>query len=524
MKEFANFIRKVDETTKTTLKINAIAEYFELANDEDKLWTIALFTSRRPKRAVPAALIRKWAAEVANLPLWLFEESYHIVGDLAETVSLLVAREGNSDYSLTEIIEIVIELIEKSEEEKEERVKSLWENFTQAECFIFNKILTGGFRIGVSQKNLVKGLAKATGIEENVLAHRLMGNWSPKTHTFKSLIEEYNAEDDASKPYPFYLAYPLDSELVDLGEMKDWQIELKWDGIRGQIIKRNGSLFIWSRGEELVTDKYPEFESLKNSTADNFVIDGEILPWKDNQPMTFHDMQKRIGRKTVGKKLLQDVPIRFMAYDILECNANDIRKQSLSERRKQLVELVSEVNQSCLMLSKTVVLDSWSQLKEEQKKAREEGTEGLMLKRLSSAYEIGRKKGNWWKWKVDPYTIDAVMTYAMRGHGRRATLYTDLTFGLWENNELVTFAKAYSGLTDKEFKEINQFIRKNTLQKFGPVKQVKPQLVFEIAFEGIAKSTRHKSGIAVRFPRIHRWRKDKPAEEANTLDDLKALL
>ena len=524
MKAFANFIRKVDETTKTTLKIAAIAHYFDSANDRDKIWAIALFTSRRPKRAVPTALIRKWAAEESQLPLWLFEESYHIVGDLAETVTLLIKQDGSSNYTLTEVIELVIELKELEESTKEKKVKELWKNFTPAECFIFNKILTGSFRIGISQKNLVKGLSLATGIEENVLAHRIMGNWSPITHTFNSLIIDYNPADDASKPYPFYLAYPLENNLSKLGICKDWQIELKWDGIRGQIIKRNGEIFVWSRGEELVTDKYPEFAVLRECQIDNFVLDGEILPWKDNQPMTFHDMQRRIGRKTVGKKLLEEVPIRFMVYDVLEYESQDYREKQLSERRETLVRLLESINLSCLMLSQTIETDSWENLKEEQIKARENGTEGLMLKRRSSKYEIGRKKGNWWKWKVDPYTIDAVMTYAMRGHGRRANLYTDLTFGLWDNGELITFAKVYSGLTDKEFKEINQFIRKNTVQKFGPVKQVKPELVFEIAFEGIAQSTRHKSGVAVRFPRIHRWRIDKKAEEANTLEDLKSLL
>lgn len=437
---------------------------------------------------------------------------------------LLVCQKGKSNYSLTEVITLISQLKNKEEEEKEVVVKKLWQNFTQAECFIFNKILTGGFRIGVSQKNLVKGLSQSTGIEVNVLAHRIMGNWSPNTHTFKSLILEYNANDDISKPYPFYLAYPIENDVQAIGNPNDWQAEWKWDGIRGQIIKRNGELFVWSRGEELVTDKYPEFQALLNTTADNFVLDGEILPWKDNAPLTFHDMQRRIGQKTVGKKLLDEVPIRFMTYDLIELDRKDLRTEQLSFRRKKLEAILAEINQNCFMLSQTLTFNSWKELSVKREESRLYKTEGLMLKYKKTQYENGRKKGFWWKWKVEPLTIDAVMTYAMRGHGRRANLYTDLTFGLWDGDELVTFAKAYSGLTDNEFKEINKFIRKNTVQKFGPVKQVKPELVFEIAFEGIAKSSRHKSGIAVRFPRIHRWRIDKKPSEANSLEDLKGML
>ena len=352
-----------------------------------------------------------------------------------------------------------------------------------------------------------------------------MGNWTPDSTTYDELINSESATDDISRPYPFYLAYQLEQEPGELGDPSEWQAEHKWDGIRGQLIVREGELFVWSRGEELVTDKYPEYGPLAGLLPDGTVIDGEILPYAEGQPLGFNVLQTRIGRKTVSKKLLKEAPVVVMAYDLLELDGEDIRPRPMSERRELLEKLLDEHDtQGICVLSPVVQWSNWEELAAERDTAREKFSEGLMLKRKNSPYRQGRKKGDWWKWKVDPLTIDAVMMYAQRGHGRRANLFTDFTFGVWDGDKLVPFTKAYSGLTDKEFNRITAWVRRNTIESFGPVRSVKPKHVFEIGFEGIRKSTRHKSGVALRFPRMLRWREDKPVNEANTKADLLAML
>ncbi|QLE01033.1 ATP-dependent DNA ligase [Galbibacter sp. BG1] len=527
MKEFATLIKKLDTTNKTNIKVDALADFFKIAEPKDKLWAIALLSHRRPKRPVNTTLLREWASEEASIPLWLFEESYHIVGDLAETIALVIpTAQSNNEKKLHEIIAEVIQLKDWDEVDKKKYLQQKWRELDYYERFVFNKILTGSFRIGISQKLMTRALAKATEIDEDVLAYKLMGNWTPQTITFQKLILEENEEDYLSKPYPFYLAYALEGEPSDLGDIKEWYFEHKWDGIRSQVIVRNNELFVWSRGEELVTDKYPEFQEFVTHFPDGTVIDGEILAFTEGFIGTFNELQTRIGRKNVSKKLLEKTPVILKAYDLLEWNGEDIRNKSFQERRKVLDNFYNSQKKNNLPfhLSEIMQFSTWDQAATEREQAREVKSEGLMLKRKDSPYLVGRKKGDWWKWKVDPLTIDAVLTYAMRGHGRRTNLFTDYTFALWDDKELVTFAKAYSGLTDAEFRKVDNFVKKNTTDRFGPVRQVVPELVFEIAFEGIAESKRHKSGVAVRFPRILRWRKDKKIEEANTLEDLKALL
>lgn len=535
MNREATLFDALDATTSTTAKVDALAAYFRDADDADKLWVIALLSGRRPKRPVTSTQLRQWAAEVSGIPDWLFEASYHVVGDFAETVTHIATLEARMEKSLTEWVRYVEELKALSESEKAARVKTVWAGLEGMELFVFNKIITGGFRIGVSQKIMVKGLSKATGVGEDVLAHRLMGNWTPHNSSFHELVFGANEGDDHSRPYPFYLAYGIEgpegtaagaglNDLLPLGDPREWQAEHKWDGIRGQLIVRGGQHYVWSRGEELVTDKYPEFEALRKALPDGTVLDGEILAWKDGAALPFAELQKRIGRKTVGKKILADVPVVFMAYDLMEHEDVDIRQRPMSERRALLEQIVGAATRPAITLSPTLPFSTWEEIVALRDDARTNSIEGLMLKRLSSTYEVGRRRGDWWKWKVDPLSIDAVLTFSMQGHGRRADLYTDHTFGLWHNGQLVTFAKAYSGLTDAEMKEVDAFVKKNTLERFGPVRQVKAELVFEIAFEGISASTRHKSGVAVRFPRIVRWRKDKKAADANTLDDLKAMI
>lgn len=529
MKAFAELIRTLDSTNRTTLKVEALTEYFKNAPPKDKVWTIAILSHRRPPRPVNTTLMREWASELAKIPLWLFEESYHIVGDLAETIALVIPpAEDSTEKSLHQFLQEIIELKPKSEDEKKEYLFENWLNLNYYERFVFTKLITGSFRIGVSQKLMTRALSKATNIDEDVLAYKLMGNWEPSRISFNKLILEEHEEDYLSKPYPFYLAYAIEDEPATLGDVTEWSAEHKWDGIRSQVIIRNDELFVWSRGEELVTDKYPEFELFVDALPNGTVLDGEILPFPRGEIGTFKDLQTRIGRKNVSKKLLEKTPVILKAYDILEWEGIDIRNLPFGERREILEALYMEVASEAipLHLSETIRFENWEEAAAERENAREVMSEGLMLKRLDSPYLVGRKKGDWWKWKVEPLTIDAVLTYAMRGHGRRSNLFTDYTFGLWDEQkeELVTFAKAYSGLTDMEFRQLDAWIKRNTVERFGPVRSVTPHHVFEIAFEGIAESNRHKSGVATRFPRILRWRTDKKIEDANTLKDLKALI
>lgn len=523
MKKFSELFTALDQTTKTLTKIKALVTYFEKASDQDKLWAIALLSHRRPKRTVNTTLLSLWAAEISGLPVWLFEESHHVVGDLAETIMLVLPPPvTESDESLTFWIGFIRSLEPLDVEQKKEKVRWAWERLDNTGRFIFNKLITGGFRVGVSQKLMVKALAKHADAKENIVAHKLMGQWSPESITFPELLftEE---EKDISKPYPFYLAYALEGEVSALGQPSAWFAERKWDGIRGQIIVRDHTLFVWSRGEELVTDKYPEYAVMLDLLPEGTVIDGEIMPFRDNRPLSFNHLQTRIGRKNLNTKLLRDVPVAFIVYDLLEFNGADIRQWPMSERRKKLEEICTTPSQ-VLRLSELVPFQSWDELTYERGRSRELVSEGIMLKRKESVYRDGRRRGDWWKWKIDPFTVDAVMIYAMRGHGRRANLYTDYTFAVWDNDQLVPFTKAYSGLTDDEIREVDRWVKQNTVERFGPVRSVKPTLVFELAFEGIAKSSRHKSGIALRFPRINRWRKDKTVQEANTLKDLEQLL
>ena len=536
MKEFAQLIRTLDATNKTNVRVAALETYFKHAPDRDKVWTIAVLSHRRPPRPVKTTLLREWAAELAKIPMWLFEETYHIVGDLAETIALIIPEHTATDQpelSLSCYLEDLIELKKANEEEQKLYLKTRWTSLTYYERFVLTKFMTGSFRIGISQKLMTRALSKATGIAEDLLAYRLMGNWDPTQISFNDLVLEAQDQENHSRPYPFFLAYALETAPEELGPIQDWFLEHKWDGIRAQLVVRNNTHFIWSRGEELVTESYPELQILAQVLPNGTVLDGELLPYPKRNVGSFNLLQQRLGRKTVSKNLLQKIPVIIRAYDILEWEGKDLRQYPLWERRKRLETVLADISiQSDIPLDCSPVLqpNSWQEAHKARENSREVSSEGLMLKHKDSVYGIGRKKGGWWKWKVDPLTVDAVLTYAMRGHGRRSNLYTDYTFGLWsqedpkDRGELVTFAKAYSGLTDAELRELDRWIKANTLERFGPVRAVTPKLVFEIGFEGLAKSTRHKSGIATRFPRILRWRRDKLAIDADNLETLKKLL
>jgi DNA ligase-1 len=537
MKAFAQLFTSLDETNKTNEKIRVLKDYFNCVPDTDKMHMLALFTGRKPKRIINSTQVRTWATEVTNLPVWLFEESYHVVGDLAETMALLMPQNITStgDKTLTDWIGELNDLSNRSEEERKLWLIESWNMLDTQERFVFNKLLTGSFRVGVSQNLVIKALADVTGLDAATLTHRIMGNWMPETYTYQQLIQEQGAADDISRPYPFFLAYPIQETSEKqksagdlksaLGNTADWQAEWKWDGIRAQLIKRDGKIFIWSRGEDLATDKFPELHPFLNELPDGTVLDGEILSFQNGQPMPFNVLQTRIGRKNLNKKILEESPVALIAYDCLEYAGNDIRNKTQSERRKILEQLQSATKYpEIFRISALIAFNTWHDLAAIREQSRAMIAEGIMLKRKSATYQVGRKRGDWWKWKIDPFSVDAVMIYAQKGHGRRADLYTDYTFAVWDGDKLVPFAKAYSGLTDAEINKVDYFVKRNTLEKFGPVRTVKPELVFEIGFEGINGSTRHKSGIALRFPRILRWRHDKPKEEADTLDNLKALL
>ena len=530
MEDFAALFTTLDQTTKTSVKTAALAEYFRTAPDADKLWTVALLSGRRPRRAITTTQLREWAAERACIPPWLFEACYPVVGDLSETIALVLPEPDPSarmDKPLSQWIADLRALDRADDDTRKAFILSAWDGLPPTGRFVFNKLITGGWRMGVSQKLMTRALAQATGIDEAELTHRLMGDWSPETTGWQALIEAPDPAANLSRPYPFQLAYQLDAEPDTLGPTSDWLAERKWDGIRGQLILRGGDHYLWSRGEELMTDRFPELAQLADFLPPGTVIDGEVLAWDHaaQAPLGFSKLQPRIGRKTVPKKLLAEAPVIVMAYDLLEDGGEDIRALPLAQRRARLTTHLAPLPAALpIRLSRTVEGPDWPAMAAARALSRDLGAEGLMLKRLDAPYVAGRKKGDWWKWKLDPLTIDAVMIYAQAGSGRRATLYTDFTFAVRDGDTFVPFTKAYSGLTDAEFREITAWVRKNTTERFGPVRAVTPTHVFEIAFEGIQASPRHKSGVALRFPRMARWRRDKPVSEANTLDDLKAML
>jgi DNA ligase 1 len=528
MREYARLYAAIDETNKTTGKVAAMADYFRTAPPADAAWAVHFLIGRRPKRLVSGPKLWGWAAGESKLPGWLFAECYEAVGDLAETIALALpeptaepADEGRE--SLTQWVERrLLPLAQMDEDAQREAMLAAWSELDLQGRLVWNKLITGSFRVGVSQDLVIRALSQASDVPGPAIAHRLMGQWEPTAGFFQSLVSEESGEEVVSRPYPFCLAHPHEGDPAALGPIEDWHAEWKWDGIRTQVIRRQEQSFIWSRGEDLITERFPEIREIADRLPDGTVLDGEILAWRDDKPMTFLDLQKRIGRKVLGKKILQEVPVVLVAFDLLEWEGRDVREEPLSWRRELLESLADQVE--ALRVSPSLEAASWEDLARQREESRSHNVEGLMLKRHDSPYVVGRKKGNWWKWKIDPMTLDCVLIYAQRGSGIRASLYTDYTFGVWHEGKLVPFAKAYSGLTDEEIRKVDAWIRRNTVEKFGPVRSVKPDLVFELAFESIQLSRRHKSGVAVRFPRIARWRQDKPASEAESLETIREML
>ena len=528
MRRFAQLYQALDQSNATGDKLAALVEYFRSAPPADAAWAVAFLVGRRPRRVISAPLLRTWAAEEAGVSEWLFEECYQQVGDLGETIALLLPPHGTGalEAPLAEWVEQrLLALPRMPVAEQRELLVSTWRALDANERFVWNKLLTGGFRVGVSARLVIRALATASGLAEELVAHRITGKWEPSAEWYARLVSPEPGDAIASQPYPFFLAYPLEAELETLGAVGDWQVEWKWDGIRAQLVRRAGDVWLWSRGEELLAGRFPELEDVARLLPDGTVLDGEILPWRDGAALPFALLQKRITRKTVTAKLREEVPVVLLAFDLLEQDGQDLRTVPLAERRARLEALLAARSGNGRLLPAPIVTGpDWAALTATRADARRLHAEGYMLKRRDSAYGVGRRKGDWWKWKVDPYSVDAVLLYAQPGHGRRAGLYTDYTFAVRHGDEFVPFAKAYSGLSDEEIRQVDAFVRANTLDRFGPVRSVKPELVFEIAFEGIQASPRHKSGIAVRFPRMARWRHDKTVAEADTLDALHALL
>jgi DNA ligase 1 len=560
MKRFTQLFTELDRTTRTNEKVAALERYFSQAPPADAAWALQFLSGRTLPRLISSKNLWAWIADESKLPMWLIDECSDAVGDTAEVMALLLPDAGiGTDLVLSKLVEErLVPLQHLPDGARRNLLIQTWRELNANQRLVWNKLITGNFRIGAARTLVVRALANVAQISPAAMAHRIMGKWQPTAEDYLRLLGPEVEAATVAKPYPFFLASPLEikirrgESLEELGDIGDWQFEWKWDGIRAQLIRREDETLIWSRGEEMVTDSFPEVVEAGGALLDGTVLDGEILAWRGESPLPFAALQRRLGRKNVDAKTREKFPVSFAAYDLLEWSGKDIRAQPLSERRRQLEEVVAQVSSlrkkqgdvrpvtpllpglenelapeatiEALRLSPLVRARSWAELVQLQNEARGRGVEGLMLKRISSPYGVGRQRGDWWKWKIDPYSIDAVLIYAQPGNGRRASLFTDYTFGIWENGQLVPFAKAYSGLNDEEIREVDSFVRHNTIEQFGPVHRVKPELVFELAFEGIQLSTRHRSGIAVRFPRMARWRHDKKPEDADSIDTIRGLL
>ena len=553
MKHFTELYWRLDATSRITEKVDALREYFAAAPPDDAACALAVLSGGRQLRAVSTAQLRAWAAEASGLPPWLVEECYAHVGDLAETLALVLpdppttthddaTRAAANDAGLAEIMRTTIHGLRSADEaHKKDVVLAVWQRLAPRERIVWHKLLTGGCRVGVSRTLVARALAEVAGVEPAVMAHRLMGDAVADGAAFTRLLAAEPGPADARRPYPFFLASALDRTApaevaADLGPVDAWQAEWKWDGMRAQMVCRGADVTVWSRGEEPVNEAFPEVVRAGAPLPAGTVLDGELLAVRDRRLLGFAAVSKRAGRRRVTKGILADMPCAFVAYDVLEADGIDLRPQPLAARRAVLDRLVPHCFADLLagaapapagdrvFRSPVVSGASWEALAAHRAASRDRGVEGLMLKRLASGYGVGRVRGDWWKWKIEPLEIDAVLLYAQAGHGRRAGLHSDYTLGVWHDGRLVTIAKAYSGLSDAEIVEVDRIVRATTVEKHGPVRICTPTLVFQLAFEGVAASTRHKSGVAVRFPRIVRWRKDKPPAAAGHLADLKALI
>jgi DNA ligase-1 len=542
MQAFADLIQQLERSTGTKDRVAALAAHLQAADGADGAWALALLLGKRRRRLITGRRLRQICLERSGLPEWMFDACHAQVGDSAETIALLLPQlalptSPPLELPLATWMETRLPALAALEAEAQaEAVLAIWAALPDGQCFLFNKLLTGGFRVGVAAGLVTRALAQVSGLEEAELAHRLMGGFEPSAAAMQALLAPLDdgAAAPISRPYPFCLASPLEAQRLTATDPAGWQVEWKWDGIRAQLIRRSGQTFLWSRGEELINASFPELEGMAEGLPPGTVLDGELTVWPAQapQPAGFGPLQRRLGRQKPGAALLRECPATCVAYDLLERGGQDLRPEPLSRRRAALEDLVQGLPQAAstpatglLRLSPVLPLGSWDALEALRQQARSVGAEGLMLKALDSAYGVGRRRGLWWKHKLEPMELDAVLLYAQAGSGRRANLYTDYTFGLWDGEgRLVTFAKAYSGLDDSEITELDRWIRRHTTERFGPVRAVEPLLVFSLGFEGLQRSARHRSGLAVRFPRILRWRRDRTPESADSLTSALALL
>jgi DNA ligase-1 len=524
MKSFVELFDAIDQTNKSREKIKALVHFLEVSNDEDSLWAIALIYGKKPKRTISSRQLKEWATELSPFPEWLFEETLSSVGDLAETIAYILPESlEQSELSLSEWMTEIMALSNRGEEEKHSYVLRSWSTLNISYKLVFNKLITGSFRIGISKKNLIKAIAQKTQRKESDITYKLSGEWNAWTHSLDQLLNDEGMASDLSKPYPLFFAQSIKSEATSLGDINNWQIEYKWDGLRAQLIKRNGELFLWSKDEDLITKAFPEFEVLKETIDDGIVLDGQVLAFRD-RILPLQHLQKRINRKNLSKKLLQEAPVVFRAFDIMEYKGKDVRHEALSKRRIMLEKAIGKSPIEPLQISPIIKASSWNDANILRLNSRDLQAVGLLMKDISSPYEEGISSEKWWEWKTDSFHIDAVMLYASKGYGQHSNVYNELTFAVWDKEKLLPFTKASAGLTITELKELDQFVKQHTKERFGPVRSVDAELVFEIAFEAIQASSRHKSGIVLRSPRIARWRKDKKADAAGTIEELHALL
>jgi DNA ligase 1 len=521
LKLFAELCKAIEDSTAIDAKMEVLFEYMRVADPADCIWAISLLSGKKPKQVVPIKKLREWAAELSNVPDWLFEECQSNVGDLAETITLLLPQSDNStEVKLHVLIENVLADLRKMDETNQKQsVIDVWMLMNNSERFVWNKLITGSFRPVVQANIIIKAISLFSGVNEQAISHRITGDWEPSLGFFLFLISNDTKDADKSIPYPFCSVGEIEEGFEKIVDINEWQAEWKWDGIRAQIIKRDDEVFIRSFDGDLITLCLPELNEAGKYLPDGIVIEGEIIPWKDNKPMPFAELQKRLGRKKLTKKIIEEIPAAVIVYDLLEFNSTDIHSKKLSERRVLLENVIANCRDKRIILSPIIYESSWNALKLLKEESRSRMAEGLILKRKDSHYELDSTKSNWLKWKTNPLTVEAVLLYAQQGSGR-STLFTDYTFAVWKDNQLIPFAKASTGLSEIEILKIDDYIRKNTVEKFGPVRTVKPELVFGISFEAIQLSSRHKSGITVKFPRIAGWLHGKTINEADSLETL----
>ena len=523
MRSFTKLFDDIGRSDQEADKIKLIIDYYTKADEKDKIWVMYIMLGGKIKNKLKAKRLKEWACEYAGIPDWLFEESYRFTGDLVETISLILPeKETESERTFSEWMEFIEKVNRADEDKRKEKIIEAWKSLDHSEKYVFNKLITGSLRSGVNDKVIIKALSELLNIEINAISRRIKSEWNPDKISFKELFSGDDPNDVISKPYPFFTEEVMVTEPEQLGAAVEWLAEWKFTGIRVQIIYRQGVIFIWTKDEDLVTDKFPEFENLKNILPEGIVLDGVLLCYGNGKPLPLSYLKTRTGRKNINRKTMTEFPVVFIVYDILEHEGNDIRNKSLSDRE----EIISNfkfliTNNDLIKFSQEIKFENWEELRKIRERSGELMAEGILLKRKVTEH-LNDSKKKFLIWKPEPIYIDAVLMYAMKGE--RTDLFTEYTFGVWDERKLVSIAKANSGLTEDEIKEVSEFIKNNTIEKFGPVRTVKPELVFEIAFESISESKRHKSGVVLHFPRIKNWKGGKNIEEVGNIKNLKEML